>query len=299
MTLDKLRIYYNAVIGAMGGLMGWALITLLLRFDTNTTAMLFAKDALLGALVGLAIGAAVGSAEQLGGSLQKVRQAGMTSGLIGLGAGLIGLVIGEIIFLAAGGGVWPRALGWALFGALLGGGQGRVTGQPAKSIYGAWGGALGGLIGGATYERLSLILLDSGAGRDIALTVGGAIGLMVLGACIGVFIGLVEDILRNVWIRFVYGPLEGQTRTIDPRRPTTLGKADKCDIVLGRDPDVALVHAEIRSQDQDFVIVAQDGPVLVRRSGKEVRLQHHLLQHDDMIQLGRTRFVFHTDEGSQ
>jgi len=56
MTLDKLRIYYNAVIGAMGGLMGWALITLLLRFDTNTTAMLFAKDALLGALVGLAIG---------------------------------------------------------------------------------------------------------------------------------------------------------------------------------------------------------------------------------------------------
>jgi len=158
---------------------------------------------------------------------------------------------------------------------------------------------LGGLIGGATYERLSLILLDSGAGRDIALTVGGAIGLMVLGACIGVFIGLVEDILRNVWIRFVYGPLEGQTRTIDPRRPTTLGKADKCDIVLGRDPDVALVHAEIRSQDQDFVIVAQDGPVLVRRAGKEVRLQHHLLQHDDMIQLGRTRFVFHTDEGSQ
>ena len=49
MTLDKLRIYYNAIIG---GLLGWALISVLLRFSTESTGMLFLKDALLGALVG-------------------------------------------------------------------------------------------------------------------------------------------------------------------------------------------------------------------------------------------------------
>jgi len=301
MTLDKLRIYYNTVVGAIGGLIGWALITLLLRFNTDTIAMLFIKDALLGALVGFCIGAAVGSAEQLAGSLtpKKALRAGRNSGFIGLIAGLIGLVVGEIVFLGAGGGVWPRAAGWALFGMLLGIGQGRVTGLPAKSLYGGLGGALGGLVGGATYERLSLMLLNAGIGREIALTLGGAIGLMILGACLGLFIGLVEDILRSAWIRFVYGPLEGQTRTLDASRKIILGKADRSDIVLGRDPDVALAHAHIEAQGGEYIIAEREGPVLLRQAGETRRVQRHMLRHNDTIQLGRTRFVFQTDEGGQ
>lgn len=299
MTLDKLRIYYNAIIGGMGGLIGWALITLFLRFSTESMAMLFLKDALLGALVGASIGAAVGSAEQLTGSFafQKIRQAVFASGGIGMVAGMVGLVIGEVIFLVAGGGVWPRAIGWALFGALLGAGQGRVTGMPSKGIFGALGGALGGLIGGSTYERLSLLLRGLGMDREIALTVGGAIGLIILGACIGALIGLVEDILRRAWLRFSHGPLEGQTRTLDSGRSTTLGRADKCTIVLSRDPDVAPVHAEISTQGQEFIIAAREGSVLLRDGNSQTQIHQHRLRPGDTIQMGRTRFTFQTDEG--
>ena len=53
MTFDKTRIYYNAVFGALGGLVSWALVGLVLRFQTQSTFLLFVKDALQGAVVGV------------------------------------------------------------------------------------------------------------------------------------------------------------------------------------------------------------------------------------------------------
>lgn len=301
MTLDKLRIYYNAVLGAFGGLIGWALITLLLRFDATGTAKLYLRDALQGALVGASIGFAVGSAEQLAGGfrLANIRQS-LLSTAIGLGAGLLGLVIGELIFGLAGGGVWPRALGWALFGGVLGLGQWYVTALPSKGVYGALGGLMGGLIGGATYERLLVLLLNLELGRGWALAVGGAVGLMLLGACIGGLIGLVEDILRTAWLRFIYGPLEGQTRTLDPRRSKiTLGRSDACDIILREDPDLASVHAEIVHHNGAFTIAGREGTVTLRTANQSIPVQQHRLQPGDTVQLGRTRFLFQSDEGAK
>ncbi|MBX3013604.1 MAG: FHA domain-containing protein [Caldilineaceae bacterium] len=309
MTVDRLRIYYNAILGALGGLIGWALITLLLRFETSQTFLLLLRDALFGALVGGCIGFAVGSAEQLAGRLRlpNLHQSTL-SAAIGAGAGLIGLVSGELIFLLAGGGVWPRALGWALFGALLGLGQWRVTGMPSKGSYGALGGLFGGLLGGSTYERLTLLLLNLELSRALALSISGAVGLMILGACIGALIGLVEDILRTAWLRFTRGRLEGQTRTLDPRRAQILlGGADRCDIVLPDDPDVARTHAEIVHHHGQFTIVSRDGSVLLRRAtetmtatiAETIAVQQHVLQPGDTIQLGRTRFIFQTDAGER
>ena len=61
MSIDKQRIYYNAIFGALGGLISWLLIGLLLNFDTSRLLMLFLKDALLGAMVGICIGEAIGA----------------------------------------------------------------------------------------------------------------------------------------------------------------------------------------------------------------------------------------------
>jgi len=296
MQLDRFRIARNTIFGAIGGLAGWAVISLLLRFETTSTPLLLLKDALLGALVGLCIGLAIGAADQTadGWARRKLPRIGL-SGLIGLGAGLVGLVIGEVIFLWAGGGVWPRAVGWAIFGLLLGVGQWPVTGLQNKGVYAGLGGLLGGLIGGATYERLSLTLLGLGAGRELALTVGGAVGLVLLGACIGLFIGLVETILRRVWLRFVYGPLEGKTFTLDSGRPViTLGRSDVCDIMLRHDPEAGAVHAAIATSGGAFTLTPRDGPVALRTTGAAQPVTTRILQPGDTIQIGRSRFVFET-----
>ena len=108
MNLDKKRIYYNAVFGALGGLLSWAFIGLLLRFESERTVLLFVKDALQGALVGVCIGVALGVVDGLtvSRSVKRTIRGGFLGGLIGLGAGLVGLVLGEIVFLIAAGGVW-------------------------------------------------------------------------------------------------------------------------------------------------------------------------------------------------
>ena len=117
MITDKLRIFQNTILGALGGLCGWAWITLMLRFDTADIVLLFAKDAGLGALIGVSIGVAIGFAEQrLGGWRQARLQRLLLSGLVGATAGFIGLVVGEAIFLLSGGGwlgsFWAVAGGW-------------------------------------------------------------------------------------------------------------------------------------------------------------------------------------------
>ena len=301
MAVDKRRIYFNAVLGALGGLIGWMLISLGLRFSADSTFMLYLKDALLGALVGVAIGAAIGSVDGLTASrsLRRTFQGAGYGACLGLVAGLIGLVIGELIFSLAGGGVWPRAVGWALFGALVGTSEGIVNKMPTKVSYGALGGLLGGLVGGSTYERLNLALRSWTGDRELALAVGGAVGLVILGACIGAIIGLVEDILRSAWFRFTRGKLEGQTRTLDPRKKqVVLGAHDGCDLYIPGDKGIQPRHAVVMVENGQFVIQSAGpggGPVqLVTSQGEQV-VEHRALQVGDTIQLGRTRMVFETE----
>lgn len=295
MSIDKQRIYYNALFGALGGLISWLLIGLFLNLDTSRLLMLFLKDALLGATVGACIGGAIGAVDGLtvSRSWRRLVRGVFLGSLIGLVGGLIGLVIGEAIFNFAGGGVWPRAIGWAIFGLLVGTSEGRAQRSRAKTSYGAVGGLLGGLIGGSTYERLSTLLRAVTHDRELALTVGTAVGLIILGACIGSLIGLVEDILRTAWLKVVVGRLEGRTFTLT-RKETRLGKATDCDVVLPGDDSIHLHHALIEQTQKAFVLRPLEHPVLVNRQPVG---QSHPLKHGDRIQLGKTQMIFNLEGG--
>jgi hypothetical protein len=294
MILDLRRIYIHAVLGAIGGLIGWALAIPLAWLQLGSTLGLFLKDALIGALVGSTVGAALGAYDGLfaSRSAKRLLKGLLLGGLVGLAGGALGLILGEVIFILGGGGVWPRALGWALFGALVGSAQGISQLSPAKIGYGMLGGLLGGLIGGSTYERLS-VLLQAFVSRELGLGVGGAIGLTLLGVFIGGLVGLVEVVLRTAWLRCTRGLLEGQTITLDPRkREQVLGRADACDIVIPGDPDVLQHHAVILRRGDGFDIEPRDGPVLVCGAREYAPVDSHTLVHKDRFQLGKTRFTF-------
>ncbi len=70
---------------------------------------------------------------------------------------------------------------------------------------------------------------------------------------------------------------------------TVLGRSRRCDIVL-TDPNVSRQHAEIRRQDDGFMLVdlgSTNGTRVNRRDVKQV-----VLQHGDRIELGTTEFLF-------
>jgi len=83
----RMRTYYYAVFGAIGGLIGWQISNLLgLSFVSN----IYLSEAVVGALVGLSIGLLIGITEgTLTRNLIQAAKSGLFSGLLGLAAGAI------------------------------------------------------------------------------------------------------------------------------------------------------------------------------------------------------------------
>ncbi len=80
---------------------------------------------------------------------------------------------------------------------------------------------------------------------------------------------------------------QGDYRVTEP--VTVLGRSRRCDIVL-TDPNVSRQHAEIRKQDDGFMLLdlgSTNGTRVNRRDVKQV-----VLQHGDRIELGATEFLF-------
>jgi hypothetical protein len=297
-TIDFRQIYFNAVLGGIGGLLGWLIVALLDTVVGLQRLNIFVQDALRGPLFGICIGFAIGSTEGIiaSRSLWRAFRGGGYGAALGALGGLIGLPLGEAIFNMAGGGVWPRAIGWAVFGAFIGTSDGFAQKMPAKIRYGVLGGLLGGLIGGSTFDGL----VQLGAGRPAITAWSSAIGLIILGACIGALVGLVESLLRTAYVFFLTGRLEGQTRTLDSSRPHTLGSDVSCTIVIPDDPTVAGVHAEICFANEQFTIRPRDGMVVVRRDGRDVPIGVPVvLQPGDRVHLGGTRMIFRNEAGKK
>jgi hypothetical protein len=300
LNIDPSRLLQNALMGGFGGLLGWlvyAFADLLLGIDGRNV---YFVDAVKGLLFGVCIGFAVGSTEGLLGSrsLPRAVRGGCFGAVLGAVGGVIGLLLGEMIFIWAKGGVWPRAIGWGIFGMFVGVSEGVAWKMPVKIRYGILGGLLGGLVGGSTYDGLVATVRGMGF-RNEALAWGSAIGLIILGACIGFMVSLVETLLRKAWVFFLTGRLEGQTRTLDSSRPHTIGSDPSCTIVIPSDPSVAAVHAEIAYDSDNFVINARDGQVVVRRDGVDQPGTSHVLVPGDRVILGETRMIFRNVEGKR
>ena len=169
----QMRTYFYAVLGGIGGLLGWQVSNMLgLSIVTN----LYASEALVGALVGLCVGVCIGVTEGIMTlNLIQAAKSGIFSGLLGMLAGAVGLPLSEFFFQTVGAGYFGRALGWALFGMLIGLAEG-VFGK-SQIWKGMLGGFIGGAIGGILLEAVRTALRDPLAGK--------AFGLVLLGASVG------------------------------------------------------------------------------------------------------------------
>lgn len=279
----RMRTYYYAILGAIGGLIGWQVSnTIGLSFITN----LYLSEAVVGALVGLTIGLFIGITEGL--LTQNIVQAvksGLFSALLGMVAGGIGLPLSEFLFQAVGAGLLGRALGWAVFGLLLGLAEGVV----GKSQ--VWKGMLGGLIGGA----LGGVLLESAHNWLKDPVTGKAAGLVLLGASVGAFISLIVVLLSRAWLEVTSGKLKGTEFILDKfmraRGPAVaIGSSPlKSEIVLP-DPDIAPQHAMLTGDGTRFTLkdMSLSGTTI---NGKKI--ERTQLANGQKIRMGNTEMVYH------
>jgi hypothetical protein len=278
-----MKAYYYTILGAMGGLFGWQ-ITERLGFVGGQNVYL--SDALLGAAIGLCIGLFIGFTDGLlVRSILRALKTGLIGGLIGLIAGAIGLPVGEIVFLFSGGEILGRALGWATFGLLVGVAEG-ITG--GSQVYkGALGGLIGGGVGGVILELAKRVLDDP--------LLGKALGLVLLGGCVGAFIALIVVLLSRAWLEVKSGKLQGTVFILDKflalKGPAAIIGSDvlKSDIVL-TDPDVAPQHAQLKGADTHFTLRDMSVGLGTFVNGQRIEVQR--LSNRQVIQMGNTELVY-------
>jgi hypothetical protein len=279
----RMRTYYYAVFGAIGGLIGWQISNLLgLSFITN----IFFSEAIVGALVGLSIGLLIGIVEGvLTRNMVQVAKSGLFCGLLGLLAGAIGLPLSEWMFQTVGAGIFGRALGWGLFGLLIGMAEG-VFGR-SQLWKGLLGGLLGGVIGGTLLEASRILLKNT--------LVGKAIGMMLLGAAVGAFISLIAVLLARAWLEVTLGKLKGTEFLLDKfihagGPAIAIGSsALKAEIVLP-DPDIAPQHAMLTGDGVHFTLkdMSLSGTLINRR-----RIERAQLTNNCTIHMGNSEMVYH------
>ncbi len=279
----SMRTYYYTILGAIGGLLGWRISDILgLSFTPN----LWLNDAIVGALIGLCVGLLIGATEGVvTRSPARALRAGLFSGALGLGAGAIGLPLGEALFLIVGAGLIGRALGWAMFGLLIGLAEG-VTGG-TQMWKGALGGLLGGFLGGVLLELVRSQLSDQ--------LMGKVAGLVLLGAALGAFIALIVVLLSRAWLQVVSGKLKGAEFILDKFMksggPSAVVGSDtlKADISLP-DPDIAPQHALLTGAGTHFVLkdLSMKGTYVNNQRVEKARLSD-----GTRIRMGNTELVYH------
>ncbi|MBY0232603.1 MAG: FHA domain-containing protein, partial [Gemmataceae bacterium] len=237
------RIYFNAVFGALGGLLGWMLFSIFGNKTASETALgwQLAAD---GALVGGGIGYFVVSVEAIRDLswLRFIRLA--TFGvLLGAAGGALGMVVAERVNFALVGAIGAvrestfkflltilaRGIGFTFLGLAVGASEGIAARSMGKFTYGTLGGTLGGFIGGCLFGLAYLLTLQGGGNASFA----GAAGFVIMGACIGSLSALVQGVFQPANVRVLRGWQEGREYPLD-KDASTLGRDEHSDIALFR-----------------------------------------------------------------
>lgn len=288
----RLQIYYNAVFGAIGGLLGWLAVG---SFSTGEW-LIWLAYAFVGSGVGLCIGAMVGAVEGaiVKRSLLRAVTGALLGGLAGMVSGLFGLIIGEIGFLVMQGGLVGRSLGWMFLGLFLGLGEGVVSRKLKRASYGTVGGAIAGLVGGLLYETMTRLFLERS--EQVQMVVG-ALGLIVIGACLGGIIPATVEVIARVAGRGTLVVLNGRRQGLERSvvDAVTLGSYDGCDIYLPGDMGIDAMHAQVYKGSSAFFVRNISRKALPLQIGGETlmpeRGERPLRSNEELV-LGQTAIRF-------
>jgi hypothetical protein len=161
--------------------------------------------------------------------------------------------------------------------------QGLAERSRQRLVYGLIGGGLGGLVGGYLFERLR-----QGLGNRYDLSQG--LGIVILGAGLGLFLALVEQVLRRAWVQVLRGRQEGRAYLLT-RKVSALGLDERAEVGLFGDPTVARRHATIEATAQGFVLKNYAANGRTKVNGLVVG-DTRTLRDGDRLELGQTLLVF-------
>lgn len=293
MTLG-MRLLYYSLIGLLAGALCWPFTEFVLFYQAVFPSLLV-FSIVLGLIAGLFIGGIFGMSEGIiDHSRKRLYQGAITGMIVGAVGGILGMIsgqaallyVGTIFFNSSGGykhfGIpISRALGWAVFGLVVGISDGVRSRSGSKVRNGLLGGFIGGLLGGLVVEYARIIAPQSAYSR--------LLGLSLLGFLVGLSYGFVERGLAEGSLRLLNGRARGSEFLLTGRK-TVVGEAQRTEVTLSGYKNVSEEHAEIVREGKNFTIVQGDKgkPLYVN----DEKVQKTILNNGDIIRLGDAQFRF-------
>lgn len=283
-----------ATIGMLGGLAAWPIVEMLMSLQSVFPSFLIFTVS-LGALFGAVVGGFLGSSEGITLSIKsKIVPGVITGALVGIVGGMIGFLIGQgaLLFISdyvlhsnkalkSLGIPISRVVSWAFLGLIVGMVEGIRAVSWAKIKVGILGGFLGGILGGLVLELVQLYFPQ--------LMLARLLGMLVLGALIGLFYGLFEKGFSSGVLRLLNGTLKGKEYLL-VKRKIRVGSSGKSDIQLSNYKDVADTHAILNVKKETVTIenAGEKNRVLVN----EIKIESQALKFEDVVQIGSAKFLF-------
>lgn len=256
------QVLLKLLVGAGAGLLAWALTEP--QYGTSDQSEL-RMVLVAGALIGLAIGGLNGLTE---GSR---RRAGIGAGLGAL-FGVIGISLGYSIgtgvsmavfqvpphLVQGPGQILARALALAPVGLGLGAAIGASTLNRKRLLQGVTGGLIAGLATGFGFDLVGQLVAQpqlaiQGQTQGDVGQIPRALTWTLLGGTIGLFIGIVERVSRQAWIRQPLGRNEGKEWAIYGPN-TVIGRSEGAQIPIFSDPTIAPQHALIQYHQGQYYL---------------------------------------------
>jgi hypothetical protein len=292
--------------------MVWGVAEVLNLFQAEDASGKLMKASITGAFLGVFIAGIIGLLDSILNSVGFARIA-RTAVCLGIGfvGGTVGGFVGQLLsnmFTTTGSssivtqGV-VKTIGWAVLGVAVGASIGvfdilRAVSTQAplrqsirKLVNGIIGGVMGGVLGGAALYGLGVgfSVIFGGETAD-AMHSPRAIGLVILGMCIGLLIGTAQVFLKEAWVKVEAGFRPGREMMLS-KPETTVGRAEGVDIAMFGDKDCEKLHAKIVLKSGRYYLVDNGTPGGTFLNGERISGPAPL-KSGDLIQCGRSALRF-------
>ncbi len=295
----RLFVYWCALCGGWAAVVGWALGWLTVR--TDALAGIGIKGMFLGMLIALALGLVDAlwnfALRQVGRIAPRVLLGTLVGSIGGLAGAAAGQYLSDVFHSLA---VF-QLLGWVITGLMVGMSLGTfdflrgwvheedLRGAVRKVVRGSLGGALGGLLGGFLDSHMDGALTRVFPGKS-GLWSPSLAGFVVMGLCIGLWIGVAQVVLQEAWLEVVVGYRAGRELLLT-RPVLTIGRAEPCDLGLFGDPAIDRLHARIVRAEDRYLLVDADSTSGTYVNGMRIT-QPTTLQSGDVIRVGKAVLRF-------
>lgn len=296
-------IYWCALCGGWAALVGW--VPGRLAYPPGSGASPVVESAVKGMFLGLLLALGLGLVDAIWNL--GLRRIGLvvvrvsTAVVVGALGGLLGGAVGQMLYDAFGKSLILLIFGWVITGLLIGlsigvfeiiaalGERANLRGAVRKSLNGIIGGSVGGFVGGILYLLLGWLLSKLFANKESLLS-PSAVGFVVLGMCIGLFVATAQVVLREAWVRVEKGFRAGRELLLT-KGITTVGRAESCDIGLFGDSGVEKLHAKILQKDGGYYL-ADNGTPGGTWVNDTLISEPVLLKSGDLIRMGKSMLRF-------